>query len=153
MVGLRRRHVIASSSPGAAQALSATATLNSADHANRPLLLTGDGTTAQTYTMPEATGSGDKYLFYVQTINTGTYAIVAEGAGEYIGTAQATDGNDATGASYVAVDGDNRTTFTIGTVTQGEVGSWVEFYDVAADVWLTRAFLSMSDNTPVTPFT
>lgn len=152
MVGLRRRHVIASSSPGASQSLSATATLNASDHANRPLLLTGDGSTAQTYTLPVATGSGDKYMFYVQTINTGTYIIVNAGSSEFHGTAQGTDGNDATGTSYVAVAGDDRTTFTFGTTTAGEVGSWVEFYDVAADVYLTRAFLAMSDNTPVTPF-
>ena len=153
MVGLRRRHVIASSSPGASQSLSATATINPEDHANRALLLTGDGSTAQTYTLPLATGSGNKYTFYVQTVNTGTYAINAAGSDLYIGTAQGTDGNDATGTSYVAVAGDSRTVYTIGTVTQGEVGSWVEFLDVASAVWSTRGFLAMSDNTPVTPFT
>ena len=153
MVGLRRRHVIASSSPGAAQSISATTTLNPEDHANRTLLLTSDGSTAQVLTLPLATGSGNKYSFYVQTINTGLYAITAAGSDNFIGTAQGTDGNDATGTSYVAVVGDTRTVFTIGATTSGEVGSWVEFVDVASAAWSVRAFLAMSDNTPVTPFT
>ncbi len=153
MVGLRRRHIVAALDPSAALAISATVTLTAERHANRPLLLTGDGSTAQTYTLPLATGSGNKYTFYVQTINTGLYAINAAGSDLYIGTAQGTDGNDATGTSFVAVSGDSRTVFTIGATTSGEVGSWVEFLDVASAVWSTRAFLAMSDNTPVTPFT
>jgi len=153
MVGLRRRHVIASSSPGAAQSLSATATLNPEAHANRALLLTGDGSTAQTYTLPLATGSGNKYSFYVQTINTGTYVINCAGSDEYIGTAQGTDGNDTTGVSYVAVAGDDRVTFTFGATVSGEVGSWVEMLDMASALWSVRAFLAQSSNDPVTPFT
>ncbi len=153
MVGLRRRHVIASSSPGAAQALSATATLNPEAHANRPLQLTGDGSTAQTYTLPAATGTGNTYIFYVQTTNSGTYVINAAGSDEFDGSAQSTDGNLQDGAAFIAATGSNFSTFTFGNTTRGELGSWVEFYDIAAAVWLVRAHMVASDNTPVTPFT
>ena len=153
MVGLRRRHLIAANQPDAAFDISATATLNAERHANRPLMLTGDGSTLQTYTLPLATGSGNTYSFYVRTTNTGTYIINAAGSDEFDGSAQSTDGNLQDGAAFIAATGSDFSTFTLGNTTRGELGSWVEFKDVASAVWLVKAHMVASDNTPVTPFT
>ncbi|KKL04896.1 hypothetical protein LCGC14_2611480 [marine sediment metagenome] len=153
MVGLRRRHLVAALNPAAALDISATATLTAERHANRPLMLTGDGSTAQTYTLPLATGSGNTYTFYVRTTNTGTYVVAAAGSDEFDGSTTGTDGNSDVGSGWPAATGSNFTTFTFGITTQGELGSWVEFKDVASAVWLVRGTMVQSDNSPVTQFT
>ena len=124
MVGLRRRHLIAAANPGAAASVSASATLNASDHANRPIKLTGDGSTLQAYTLPLATGSGNTYTFYVQTTNTGTYTITAAGSDEFNGTISGTDSDgEAEGPGWPALAADNFSVVTLGDVTRGELGS------------------------------
>ena len=153
MVGLRRRHLIAANQPDAFLAISATATLNPEAHANRKLLLTGDGTTLQTYTLPLATGSGNKYKFHIQTTNTGTYVVNAGGSDTYIGNLQGGDESDEnTSPGWLALDGDNFTVFTTGTVAQGEIGSWFEMTDTVSAVWFVHGILVQSGNSEVTPF-
>ncbi|KKM68868.1 hypothetical protein LCGC14_1456610 [marine sediment metagenome] len=153
MVGLRKRHLVNALNPAAQFDLSATAVLNAGIHANRNLMLTGDGSTAQTYTLPLATGSGNTYTFYVRTTNSGTYVINAAGSDEFDGSAQSCDGNDATGASYIAATGSNFTVFTFGDTTRGELGTWIQFKDVASAVWLVNALMTVSSNSTATPFT
>ena len=154
MVGLRRRHVIASSSPGAAVTLSATATLNPSDHANRNILLTGDGSTAQTYTLPAATGTGNTYRFYVQTTNSGLYAITAPGTDEMNGIAYQSDGNSDinAGSTWPALAGDDFQTISLGG-DLAELGSWAECVDIASGVYLVHARCVGSNTTPATVWT
>ncbi len=153
MVGLRRRHLVAQLQPDASLALSATATLNAEAHANRKLLLTGDGSTLQTYTLPAATGSGNKYKFHVQTTNTGTYVIGVNGSDEMNGNLHGGDDSDEdTSPGWVALAADDFTTFTTGTVAQGELGSWFEFTDTVSGVWFVHGMLVQSGNSEVTPF-
>ena len=154
MVGLRRRHLVNQLNPAANFDIDVTQTLNAETHANRRLNLTGDGTTLQTYTMPEAIGSGNKYKFFVRTTNTGTYVINTEGAGTYIGNLQGGDSSDEdTSPGWLAQDGDNFSVFTCGDVTRGEIGSWFEMTDVAADIWFVHGIVVQSGNSEVTPFT
>ncbi len=154
MVGLRKRHLIAALQPDASQSLSATATLNAEAHANRPLYLTGDGSTLQAYTLPTATGSGNTYTFYVQTTNSGTYTITAPGTSELDGLAWQSDGNlnVAAASSWPALAGDNFKTLTLGD-DLAELGSWATFKDIATDVYLVHAALVGSNNSPAEVFT
>ena len=153
MVGLRRRHLVAQLQPDASLALSATATLNAEAHANRTLLLTGDGSTLQTYTLPAASGSGNKYKFLIQTTNTGTYVVGVNGTDEMNGNVIGGDDSDEdTCPGWVALAADNFTTFTTGTVAQGELGSWFEFIDDVSGVWFVHGIIVQSGNSEVTPF-
>ena len=152
MVGLRRRHVVSNNNPGASIGLSATATLNPTDHANRPILLTG--TDAQTYTLPAASGSGNKYTFYVLETNSNLFAITAPGTDEHAGLAWQSDGNldVAAASSWSALVGDDYQTISIGG-DLAELGSWVECVDVAAGLYITHGILVGSNNTPATVWT
>ncbi len=154
MVGLRRRHLVAAANPGAAASLSATATLNASDHANRTLLLTGDGSTAQTYTLPLATGSGNLYTFYVQTDNSGTYIITLSGSDELNGICYQSDGNSDVnaGSTWPALAGDDFSTITLGN-DLAELGSTITFKDVASGVYLIHGAMVGSNTTPATMIT
>ena len=152
MVGLRRRHLVAKLQPDASLALSATATLGPERHANRILLLTGDGSTLQTYTLPAATGSGNYYEFHVQTTNSGNYVIAAAGSDEFNGAATGFDsGAVEDSPNWNALAGDNFATFTFGNTNQGELMSWVKFTDVVSGVWSVQGLLVQS-GTEATPF-
>ena len=154
MVGLRRRHLVAALQPDASISVSATATLTAERHANRPILLTGDGSTLQAYTLPLATGSGNQYTFYVQTTNTGTYTINAAGSDEFNGTITGTDSDGETeGPGWPALAADNFSVVTVGDVTRGELGSWVRFYDVASGVYIVSGIHVQSAGSEATPFT
>ncbi len=153
MVGLRRRHLVAQLNPAASLAVLATATLTAETHANRTLLLQSNGNTAQTYTLPLATGSGNKYKFFVQETNTSSYVISVSGSDEMNGNLQGGDDSDEdTSPGWLALAADNFTTFTTGSVIQGELGSWFEFTDVASGVWFVHGILVQSGNSEVTPF-
>lgn len=152
MVGLRRRHLVAALDPNSAVTLSATATLNSTDHANRELYLSG--TTAQTYTLPLATGSGDTYKFHVITTNeSNLFAINAAGSDEFNGMIMATDADGETeGPGWPALAADNFSVVTVGDTTRGLLGSWVRFRDVASGVYFVDGLVAAS-GTEATPFT
>ncbi len=155
MVGLRRRHLVAAADPAAGVfAISATATLNPTDHANKKLLLTGDGSTAQTYTLPAATGSGNKYTFYVQTDNSGTYVLNLSGTDELNGICYQSDGNSDVnaGSTWPALAGDDFSTITLGN-DLAELGSWIEFVDITSGVYLIHGAMVCSNTTPATMIT
>jgi len=156
MVGLRRRHLIAAADPaGRTVTLPGTITLNPEAHANRKLLLGGDGSTLETYTLPAATGTGNLYEFEVSVTNTGTYVIqCAVAADEMNGMVVSSDGTgDASLQAFDALAGGNMDTYTVGNVTRGELGSWVHMTDVGTNLFMVHGLNVCSDATPVTPFT
>ncbi|KKL59728.1 hypothetical protein LCGC14_2212410 [marine sediment metagenome] len=152
MVGLRRRHLVAALNPNSAVTISATATLTAEVHANRPLYLSG--TTAQTYTLPLATGSGNTYTFHVlETNESNLFAINAAGSDEFNGMIMATDADAETeGPGWPALAADNFSVVTIGDTTRGLLGSWVQFRDVASGVYFVSGQTAASGS-EATPFT
>ena len=155
MVGLRRRHVVARSNPGSGVTIAATVTLNPTDHANKRLIL-NVAATAVTLTLPTATGTGNIYKFYVQLLNTSTYVIQAgTAADEFVGIVVGGDADTAPAVSlhYDAAIGDNFDTYTFGDVTRGIAGSWVEFHDIATNVWSVKGANIQSGGAEATPFT
>lgn len=128
--------------------LKATRTLNQPELRDRNLVLDQAGT-AQTYTLPAATGTGRKYKFYVGTINTSNYIIkTARAADLFKGTVVLA------GAALSAFTaGASNATFTLnGTTTGGAaICDWVEFVDLKANTWGVDAVLTYT-GTAATPF-
>ena len=156
MVGLRRRHLVKALDPIAQDFdVSATQTLNAQAHAGRRLVL-NVAATAVTLTLPNATGSGNTYEFYVQLLNTSTYIIQAgTAADEFVGIVHGgdADASPATSLHYDAAIGDDFDTYTFGDVTRGIAGSWVKFTDIALYVWKVEGSNIQSGGSEATPFT
>ena len=134
--------------------LAVTTVLTAAAHANRPLLMNGAGG-ARTFTLPAATGSGNRYRFVVAAVNTSNYLIKASAGtmlfkGTIIG-ASTTD--SATDAARTWTPGATDDTITLnGTTTGGvAIGDWVELEDCSATLWAVRGVVVQS-GTEATPF-
>jgi hypothetical protein len=134
--------------------LTATTVLTAAAHANRPLLMGASGA-ALTFTLPAATGSGNKYTFLVSVVNTSNYLIKASaGTMLFKGMIVAQSATDsATDAARTWVAGATDDTITLnGTTTGGkDIGNWIEFTDCSATMWGVRGFTTAS-GTEATPF-
>lgn len=127
--------------------LTATTVLTAAAHANRPLLMGASGA-ALTFTLPAATGSGNRYTFVVSVVNTSNYLIKASAGtmlfkGMVVGQS-ATD--SATDAPRTWVPGSTDDTVTLnGTTTGGTaIGNFIEFVDCSATLWWVRGFVTQS---------
>jgi hypothetical protein len=115
-------------------ALTAAASLTAAAHANRVLYVTG--TAAAAYTLPEATGTGNKYEFFIGEVNTnGTTFVAADTTNASMrGTMNLVDQDHTTQGAYAAASGDDTLTMN-GTTQGGQIGDTVVFTDLATDLW------------------
>lgn len=132
--------------------LAVTTTLTAALHAGRSIIMGGAGA-ARTFTLPPATGTGDRYRFVVGAVNTSGYVIkVADGTDTFDGVWVTID-TDTTGAMVGFMAGANDDTITMnGTTTGGvSIGDAVELEDIALNQWALRAIVSCS-GIPATPF-
>jgi len=116
--------------------LTATASITQTAHEGRVLIVTG--TAAAAYTLPEATGSGDRYKFIMGQVNTnGTTFVAADTTNcSYHGKINNldVDSNAATAYFTVTAGGTDTVTFD-GTTKGGQIGDFVEFVDIATDQW------------------
>ena len=129
---------------------SATATVTSAAHSGRTVLL--DRAAGQALTLPAATGSGNSYKFFVATTITSnsTTIKVADATDVMAGMAiVANDGGNTASIFETAADSDT-ITFNGGT-TGGIKGAVVELQDVAANLWSVVVRTAATD-TEATPF-
>lgn len=134
--------------------LTATTALTAAAHANRPLLMGASGAPL-TFTLPAATGSGNRFLFIVSVVNTSNYLVKAS-AGTMLFTGQiigqsATD--SATDAARTWVAGASDDSLLLNGTTRGGVskGDFVEFIDCSTTQWFVRGFITQSGS-EATPF-
>ena len=127
-----------------------TLALTQALHANRVVYVTD---VAAAYTLPAATGTGDKYTIILGATITGAATIkVASAADTFVGTAMLlVDGGD-TVVGFVAAATDD-TVDLLGTAnsTGGIIGAVYEFWDVASGKWAVR-IVSDAGGTEATPF-
>lgn len=135
-------------------ALTATAAITALLHSERTLYVTG--TAAAAYTLPEATGTGDTYRFYMGQVNVnGTTFVAADTANcSFHGTANLldVDGNAQTAYFTATAGGTDTVTFN-GTTTGGRIGDMVTFTDLATDVWHVHVEASVPAGSNVaTPF-
>jgi len=116
--------------------LSATAAITAALHANRVNIITG--TALATYTLPEATGSGNRYIFVIAQLNTSNNVFVTAdttNAGLY-GSVNILDVDAAAQQAFFTVTAGTSDTVTLnGTTTGGQIGDIIEFVDIATDKW------------------
>ena len=134
--------------------LSATTAITDATHSGKLLVMAGAGA-ARTFTLPNATGTGARFLFVVGTVNTSGYLIKsARGADVMCGTILSESSSDsATDAVNSWTAGATDDTITLdGTTTGGvSIGDWVEVCDIATNKWFVRGVVVQS-GTEATPF-
>ena len=135
--------------------LTATTAITKKAHANRRMLVTGTGSAAA-MTLPEATGTGDRYIFIMGQVNTsGTTFVNADTTNcSYHGSINLLDVDGAAQTAYFTVTAGGTDTVTFnGTTTGGQIGDFVEFLDIATDKWMVfgQARVPAGSN-PATPF-
>lgn len=128
--------------------LKGSRSLNQAELRDRNMVMDLAGS-ANTYTLPAATGSGRRHRFYVGTVNTSNYIVKTARATDLFKGSIAMLG--ATPTAFTA--GASNATLTLnGTTTGGvAVGDWVEFTDLKAGIWGTNGQVTFS-GTAATPF-
>jgi len=135
--------------------LTATASITSAAHAGRTLLM-GEvgGDAAATFTLPAATGTGSIFKFVVSVVNTSNYVIQVVGDDIMQGHIVTDSTGDAAAAEVInwktASDSD---TMTFNATTSGgvQIGDWVELTDIASNTWMVYGYTTTSGS-EATPF-
>jgi hypothetical protein len=132
--------------------LTAATDLTRAAHAFRPIIL--NNATGFKVRLPDATGSGDQYHFYVGALVTsGSHEINAFEIGADIinGVVCAVD---APGDEFIWGAKGTENMISLGgtdEATGGSVGDYICLTDIAAGVWSAQGFLNQ-DGTEATPF-
>lgn len=124
--------------------------LTQALHANRVVYVTD---VAAAYTLPLATGTGDKYTIILGATITGASTIkVANASDTFVGTAVLFQDSADTVVAFAAAATDD-TVDLLGTAnsTGGMIGAVYEFWDVASTKWAVR-IVSDAGGTEATPF-
>jgi len=137
--------------------LTATTTITAALHAGKTLNMAEVGGNALcTFTLPAATGTGDKYRFYVGVVNTSNYVIKVANAsdtidGQVIVQNDTTEGGTASVIGWKATGTDDTITLN-GTTTGGvSIGDYVELTDLIANQYVVSGMLQAS-GTEASPF-
>ena len=132
----------------------ATDAITEAEHAGRILLLGEVGGNALvTLTLPDATGSGNVYEFFVTVQNTSNYVIKVPDADNTIsGQIMYLDEDGTAVASFPTVSASDTITINGGT-TGGLVGDTIKLVDIAADKFAVQGQMRVAAGTdPGTPF-
>ena len=132
----------------------ATDAITEAEHAGRILLL-GEvgGNAAVTLTLPDATGSGNVYEFFVTVQNTSNYVIkVPDGDNTISGQVMYLDEDGTAVVSFPTVAASDTITINGGT-TGGLVGDTIKLVDIAADKFAVQGQMRVAAGAdPATPF-
>ena len=115
--------------------LVATASITTAEHAGRTLLM-GEvgGDAAATFTLPAATGTGSIFKFVVSVINTSNYLIkVADATDTIYGQIIITDADGTAATSFVTASASDTITLNGTTTGGGAIGDYVEVIDIASN--------------------
>ncbi len=128
-----------------------TVTITDEGYLGKPIVLSrAAGITA---TLPNATGSGNRYEFIIgATVTSNAYIIkVGRAADAFNGTAiLLADGGD-TVVGFAAVSGTSDTLNMDGSSQGGLIGAHAIFTDIAANVWNVR-YVSDASGSEATPF-
>lgn len=124
--------------------------LTQALHANRIVYVTD---VAAAYTLPAATGTGDKYTIHLGATQTGAGTIKVANATDVMnGTAVLfADAGDTVVGFNTASDSDTVDLLGTSNSTGGMIGALYEFWDVASGKWAVR-IVSDAGGTEATPF-
>jgi len=134
---------------GVVDITASVATITAASHANRVVTL--NVATGTTVTLPAATGTGNKYTFFVGTTFTASGVIEVANTTDVMAGNAYTVTTTATNAEGFATSATSDTVTLNGTTTGGILGDRVEIIDVASGVFSVVANTS-STGTEATPF-
>jgi len=131
-----------------ATALSLTVT----EHAERVVLINTNSTVANTFTLPAAAGTGEKFTLVNNIAQTqGTVVIAANGTDVFSGICYALDSTAAADAmTFLTTATSDKVTLNL-TTTGGLGKDWFEAWDVAANTWLVKVAINGSGSL-ATPF-
>lgn len=122
-------------------------------HESRVVLL--DTAAGTTFTLPDATGSGQRYTVIISVVATSNSHIIQVANSSdimqgIVWTCSTGDTPDLAQPWITAADSD---TITLNRTTQGSItiGEWFEFVDVANNTWAVRGFTA-SSGAEATPF-
>ena len=124
----------------------ATLAVTEADHAGKVTSL--NLAAGQAVTLPAASGSGNKFSFFVGITVTGSTTISAANANDTMAGHAIVDGTTSTMFQTAATS--DRVTMN-GSTQGGLLGSIIELSDVAANVWQVSATLN-GTSIEITPF-
>jgi hypothetical protein len=130
-----------------ATALSLTAT----QHAERVLVVNSNTTVANTFTLPAATGSGNKYTVIVGTPQTqGSIVVAALGTDVVRGVCRHSHTTAAAISAYLTTATSDKISLNA-TTTGGLGGDIIELWDVASATWQVECRLTCNGS-QATPF-
>lgn len=134
-----------------AHATGATLSLTAAAHAFRKVYTTV--TDGLAITLPEATGSGDKYeIFIGATIASASTIKVSRAADTMLGIAYIMSDDSANAVAFVAgATADTIDLLGTANSTGGLAGSWYRLTDIAANLWAVE-IIAGGGGTEATPF-
>lgn len=123
--------------------------LTRALHAGRTVYVTD---VAAAYTLPAATGSGDRYRIVLGATQTGAGTISTTSSGVFVGNATLYQDGGASVNGFSAAATDNTIDlFEASNTTGGMIGASYDFEDVATNVWQVN-IVSDAGGTEATPF-
>lgn len=123
-----------------------TLTVSEKEHAGKVITL--NLAAGQTITLPAASGSGNKFTFFIGTTVTSDTVIQVANAADTMAGSVIVDGTTSTMFQTAATSD----TMTLdGSTTGGVLGTQVVLEDVAANVWMVNGMLNGS-GTEATPF-
>jgi len=143
---------------GVVSATDATLSLTQALHAGK--VVTADRAAGVAFTLPEATGTGDKYTIVLGTAMTsGSLTVTTADTtnADYAGSVLMVD-LDAATTAYIAqtIQATGDDVFTMNRTTTGGVNvglDWVTFTDIKTDLWAVDGVLYVpTGSNPATPF-
>lgn len=132
--------------------ITADTTLTKIKHEGRTLTVNkADGAAI---TLPDATGSGDEYEFYIgTTITSNSTTIKAANASDTMLGGVVAQDTDAAGTLKAWSVAANDDTITLnGVATGGKAGDVIRVKDVANNLWLVEGYIKQSGGSEATPF-
>ena len=124
--------------PAVVDETAATLTVTPALHANKTITI--NRATGVAVTLPAATGTGNKYRFFIGTTMSGGNTVITATGAHLFGNAYAASDNASN--ACLAFEAAGSTTITMGGTTNGGIkGDVIELEDVATSVMSVRIFM------------
>lgn len=131
--------------------LTASAVIDATYQADRNLIM--NAAVATTFTLPNATGSGNTFRFIVGAVNTSSYLIKSNRGADVMKGLVFNSNSASAGAARGWNPAATDDTVTLnGTTTGGSaVGDWIEFRDAGLNTWIVHG-MTTANAAPATPF-
>lgn len=126
--------------------ITGTSSMTAAANADRINMLAEVGGNAEVeVSLPAATGTGDRYKFYIGVVNTSNYIVYAATTDTMSGSVSMLQDDAANAYIAFEISGTDDKLLMNGTTTGGvTIGDWVELVDCLSTVWCVTGVLSGS---------